>query len=339
MINWATPHLSRTDNSDLWSETYSKLAFRPYALETEVMEYFRVAMVSETYSCTDHSIILLSEGKPCGLWSIQALEGSDKVQLISNGVAVAHPEFLPATPQRARKSIIRALIAGLQELVDKGATVKCSSRMLPWQADSGLGPWHEALANITGRPLPRHHMFVELSQPFNTLRSSFRKSYKPLINRGLRTWAPFLMTSQTADRAVWDSFQAFHVETAGRQTRSQTTWDMQFDFIKSDKAFLVGLRNPANNALVGAGLFTHSPDEAAYSSGVYNRDLFDKPLGHVVQTIAIQEMQRRGLKWYAIGDRLFDFDKDWASAKEVSISDFKAGFASRLTPGFEFRLT
>ena len=108
----------------------------------------------------------------------------------------------------------------------------------------------------------------------------------------------------------------------------------RLDAIAANCAFLVYLRNSAGK-MIGGGYFEHSHDEASYAVGAYDRSLFDKPLGHVVQFHAISEMKRRNLSWYRIGARAFMGDQSQPSAKEISISDFKQGFASDLMPRFE----
>ena len=44
--------------------------------------------------------------------------------------------------------------------------------------------------------------------------------------------------------------------------------------------------------MVGAALITFSLHEARYDVGAYNRDLFDKPIGHIAQHTAIEELKK-----------------------------------------------
>jgi lipid II:glycine glycyltransferase (peptidoglycan interpeptide bridge formation enzyme) len=54
------------------------------------------------------------------------------------------------------------------------------------------------------------------------------------------------------------------------------------------------------------------------------------PLGHVVQYRAIEEMKKRGIRWYRIGERVYQ-----GTEKELHIADFKHGFASHVFPRFQ----
>ena len=69
----------------------------------------------------------------------------------------------------------------------------------------------------------------------------------------------------------------------------------------------------------------------------YNRSMFDKPVGHVIQQLAIEHMKKINLSWYRIGNKFFP--KDGATDKEINISKFKEGFASKLIPRFELYMT
>ena len=69
--------------------------------------------------------------------------------------------------------------------------------------------------------------------------------------------------------------------------------------------------------------FRHSNNEAIYSSGVYRRELFDKPLGHYAQYLAIKYMKKINLKWYKIGHIS---NANISDEKQKNISSFKKKF-------------
>ena len=59
----------------------------------------------------------------------------------------------------------------------------------------------------------------------------------------------------------------------------------------------------------------------------YKRDLFDKPIGHAVQMIAIKKLKDLGCKTYILGQKAEALSSSTSSKKEASISHFKEGFA------------
>ena len=106
--------------------------------------------------------------------------------------------------------------------------------------------------------------------------------------------------------------------------------------IKAGAAFFVYLRDPSDQRMVGGGLFQITRDECVYAVGAYDRDLFDKPLGHVVQYSAMEKAIALGLKWTKIGYRPFPGDLPAPSGKEISIGEFKQGFSTHTFPRFIF---
>ncbi len=172
-------------------------------------------------------------------------------------------------------------------------------------------------------------MYVDLKPNMDEIRSGWRKSYRPLVTSGLRTWTVHLVEAQNPAAETWETFRQLHCRVAGRETRSRDTWDLQWVMILDGEALLVWLAD-AEGRMVGGGFFQFTDSEALYSVAAYDRDLFDKPLGHVVQARAIEEFKRRGLGWYKLGELKFAGDRGQPSAKELSIGAFKQGFASHL---------
>ncbi len=125
-----------------------------------------------------------------------------------------------------------------------------------------------------------------------------------------------------------------HAAVAGRVTRTLESWQLQHAALTNDEGFLIVLRD-AGGRMVGAGYFMCSADEGIYAVAAYDRNLFDKPLGHVVQFRAIEELQRRGCRWYRIGTRCYPCDEPAPNAKELAIATFKQGFASHVIPSFQ----
>ena len=95
------------------------------------------------------------------------------------------------------------------------------------------------------------------------------------------------------------------------------------------ESFIVSVAGD-DNVLVGAGLFTYSRDNGFYSVGAYKRELFEHPLGHVVQMKAIETFKKNGVKWYEIGLKRLKIDKKTPTEKELALTHFKQGFATHI---------
>jgi FemAB family protein len=192
-----------------------------------------------------------------------------------------------------------------------------------------MSEWHDQSMRRGARAFLQHELYVDLGLGIDEIKAHFRKSYKPLISSGLKMWRVEALPGPNA--TLWDQFRALHLKVAGRSTRSADSWRLQEQAIVAGDAFLISLMDQ-NHDMVGGGFFNITRDEGAYAVGAYDRSLFDKPLGHVVQFRAIEEMKRRGLRWYKIGLRPYPADDPTPTDKELSIGEFKDGFATHIFP-------
>ena len=131
------------------------------------------------------------------------------------------------------------------------------------------------------------------------------------------------------DDNLLDQFREFHIKISGRETRPLTTWKIQQKMVNDREAFCITLHGN-NKELVGTALFAISPLQVSYSVGVYDRSLFDLPVGHVIQLKAIEYMKELGVKRYFLGNRHHLFEKIQPTKKENSIGFFKEGFSNEI---------
>lgn len=118
------------------------------------------------------------------------------------------------------------------------------------EGDQGLSQWHiQALTQGVDVSLG-YDLFIDLSYQLAQIKSGFRKSYKSLINSGLRMWNVSVLAQ--ANISVWEEFHALHVQVADKETRCAKSWDVQHQAIIEGDAFLVILRDH-EGIMVGAG--------------------------------------------------------------------------------------
>jgi FemAB family protein len=157
-------------------------------------------------------------------------------------------------------------------------------------------------------------------------KSSIRKSYKSLINWGLRELQPKIYDSENISWELMDDFRQLHINEAGRETRSVDSWRQQFDMVKKGEAFVIF--GSYEDKLVSAGLFMHTKTNCYYGVSASRRDLFGKPMFHSLMWTAIQNAKKLGCHWFEMGEHLYPSDHNDKpfTKKEVNISKFKTGF-------------
>jgi FemAB family protein len=196
---------------------------------------------------------------------------------------------------------------------------------------SSLSDWHLEAMCRGAQISVTHELYLDLEPSIEVVLTSIRRRFRNMINQGLKIWKHELWIGENCNPSKWDEFRHLHQRVAGRATRSISTWNQQYDSVCKGNSFVIALRSNDQN-LIGAALFACTNHEGSYAVGAYDRSLFDKPVSHVAHSLAIHEMKRRGLKWYRIGARPFHQDIPSPTDKEVSIGDFKEGFASHVFP-------
>ena len=322
----------RHSDAEGWACAWRMLAARPVAYSASMIDYMHAYLAGAAgWTLSDASLVLTSDSRPCGLWPL-TLGGKDGLRLTSQGEPILPPLFTAETSPRTAKKIVSECLDALGHagMALGQAEFLHVEPPRPGFAEEGLSEFyqqaHRAGAETTAI---RHEMYVDLEPGMDEIRSGWRKSYRPLVTAGLRAWSVHLVDAQNATDETWETFRQLHCRVAGRETRPRETWHLQWRMIVDGEALLIWLAD-ADGRMVGGGFFQLTDSEALYSVAAYDRDLFDKPLGHVVQARAIEEFKRRGLAWLKLGELKFAGDRDEPSAKELSIGAFKQGFASHL---------
>ena len=320
----------RPDRRQLWDETLDKAAYRPVNYSNSSLDYQHAYQRGHGGSWQDISLIIFWDNKPAALWPLSFSTKDGQTMLTSHGFPVLPPLFVSDCPAISRKRITRTCL-------DLANAISAAANLDSWESgesfvDSmGMSDWHVESMMRNARCSLHHELFLDLRQSMAEIKRAFRKSYKSLVVAGSRMWTVGVLDSK--NESIWKEFRELHLKVSGRVTRSDETWALQLQDIESRNAFLVWLRN-ASGEMVGGGLFNFTGVEGVYAIGAYDRSLFDKPLGHVVQYRAIEELKRRNVPWYKLGARCFRGDTPAPTDKEVSISEFKQGFASHCFPHY-----
>ena len=325
----------RSDNQSLWNKTLDKISYIPcnylnYSAEYEY-EYQRIFFEE----CYDVSFVVKKNNILMSIWPLLITK---KYYNIYNITSYDNTIYPPLTSKnlsiKQKKEFIRLCIK-LIEVLSKNLKLKEWRTVDSFTNEIGISLWHQYIITNNTTLNLKYDLLLNLNNDFNSIKKNFRKSSKSLINRGSKIWKTNVM--KDLDKDKWDEFKSLHLKVSGRKTRADKTWEIHEKQIAEKEGFLVYLEN-IKKEIVGGGFFCFSKHECSYRAGVYSRDLFDKPLGHTVQSIAIEEMKKLGLPWYNIGPNYYEFYDPRPNEKEISISYFKKGFSSHILAKYEFRI-
>ena len=182
------------------------------------------------------------------------------------------------------------------------------------------------LLQAGAKVLPFFSRVIDINQPEAILKSNIRKSYKSLINSGLRELEPQIWCSSNITLGKMMEFRKLHILEAGRETRSEASWRCQLEMIQKNEAFAVF--GYFDGELLTAGLFVLSNNNCLYGVSASRRDKFNKPMFHALMWTAILYAKEIGCHWFEVGEQLSEhhFADKQPTAKEMGISTFKAGF-------------
>ena len=322
----------KKDNIKGWNNIITNFSYTPVAYTNKSIEYENYYSFDNSEEYLDISIIISLNNKSVGIWPLTISHKKDNFQLTSQGQSILPPLFLEEINKKERKKLVLKCYNSLNFFfneynIDK---IKSNEIFLDKQIHS-ISEWHRLFLDNKAKITINYTMFACLSGGIDKYRKSLRKSYKPLINQGLKIWKVKKLFND--NKSIWTDFKELHYRVSSGKTRSEKTWQRQYDSIIIGEAFLIYLLNDTGE-MIGGGYFTLSQNEAVYSIGAYDRKLFDKPIGHVIQYEAIQEFIKRNIDWYKIG-MLTNYEGE-VSAKDKSIQVFKNGFASHIIPEYVF---
>jgi FemAB family protein len=176
--------------------------------------------------------------------------------------------------------------------------------------------------------VPKFIQTLQLNLHESELRQQIRKSYKSLINWGEKTLTIRLLNSRNIKKEDIEEFRQLHIQVAKRETRSQETWDIQYEQVLHNEAFVI--LGELEEELVTAAFFVHSKKCCYYGASASKRELFDKPLSHYVLWRAILHAKGLGCRFFEMGEQFYSKNQEpFHSQKELGISLFKSGFGGQ----------
>ena len=185
-----------------------------------------------------------------------------------------------------------------------------------------------------GVPHCRLAAIVDLSESIDSIRRNLRRSYRSLITRGQRVIEFKYVNSRNPDSNLFAEFRNFHLQIAGRSTRSEQSWATQFEMVKAGVAELImGIMKPYG--LVTSALFIDFGNITHYAVSVNNRDLFKKPISHACVYEGIVRAKERGQEYFNLGSIPA---RGTVSEKEYNIGQFKKGFCDPLSCFIEWHI-
>ncbi|MCE0556218.1 hypothetical protein [Motilimonas sp. E26] len=269
-------------------------------------------------------IMVFQDGKPAAIWPLNIHSVVDEYHILSNSSPVLPPMFKSVLAEKSQKSIIQCCLKSLYLLADDLSVKKLTTCTIEGWNHHEL--WTKAWMMQGAQLQASHECFVDLTLSTSLYRKQLSKGCKSTIKQALSLWDFELITyMSTAQR---DAFSYLHQQVAGRITRSSVNWETQRRLTEQGLSFAIFVYDKGK--LIGAAQFLTSTELSAYAIAAYDRSLFQFPIAHGVQWLAIEHMRSCAIKTYHIGARCYQGEWFQPSEKEQDIGQFKASFASEM---------
>ncbi len=157
--------------------------------------------------------------------------------------------------------------------------------------------------------------------------ASLRKSYKSLVNWGKKNLEIIYINHQNICLKSFQAFQQFHHLISKRKTRSDHSWNIQYNMIEQGYGELI--LGYLDGKLVIGSLFVDQDNTSIYFTGVYERELFNFGLSHysIYQGVCRSHMRGK-TSHFSLGC----FNSDVKDPKLYNIQFFKKGFCDVFKP-------
>ena len=174
---------------------------------------------------------------------------------------------------------------------------------------------------------------IDLSKSLEELRRDISHGHGAAIDSANKKLTVEIYDKNNITYEIFGDYRELHHKAAGRVTRPKKTFDIMFERIKKDMAFLAGAK--MNEKFVGFSYFNRYKNNVYYSSACNDPEFEKIRIGHLIQWNAIKWMKKRDIIYYEIGfQKFFNELTEPSTDKEINISFYKRGFGGFTIPVF-----
>ncbi len=176
---------------------------------------------------------------------------------------------------------------------------------------------------------------IDLRKDPDELRLDLRHGHDSDIDRASVLLKEEIFDKNNITEKIFNEYVSLHLKAGGkaRKDRPRRTFEIMYELIKKDEAFLVGAKK--DNKFVGFSYFFLFKDNIYYGSSCNDENARNIPVAHFIQWSAIKWMNQKKYKFYELGWQYYlPTLSDFPTEKEIDIARFKRGFGGFATSLF-----
>jgi len=314
------------EHRELWGKFSSDISSLPISYSNHLIDYLNIYNSEFNDNYTDLSLIICYYNKPIVIWPLSISGLCDSVLLSSQHKEILAPLFIDNINKVIKKNIYSIVFLLLEKIIQK-FKIKKIQFLEDVYINKTISDWgNYILSNDTKKQI-RNDMYLDLTLTNSEIWTLIRKSYKSLINKAAKKYQALFLFSD--DKSIWDEFKLLHYKEAGKKTRSEQSWNKQYENIICKKAILCYCHD--GDQMIGGAFFDLSKDEAFYSVAAYENKFRKNPISHFIIYSSVIKIKSLGIKKLNFGQINYNDSFDLQNIKEFNIQKFKNGFASNIT--------
>ncbi len=317
--------------NSLLNELWEKQKWIPHAYSKLSLEYYKQLLIDDRLSTTDVSFLITKNNLPSFAFIGAHIQEASKLNLM----AYKAPCMMIWDENLSDNHVFELAWDMINDLLK---SVNGHFEMRDFLQQDLLNKISTNILHLGATTKTQLFQYLDLSATEDQLWKNLRRSYKSLINSGLREMEIKFFDSENITWEQVEEFRLLHATVSGKQTRSIESWQKQFEWVRKGESFIV--QGKMGNEIVSIGMFTYTKSMCTYFSSASKRDKFDKPVFHSLLWSAILRAKKIGCQWFDMNEKYFKNSPNVAlkDSKLISISDFKIGFSGKLKPVLDFSL-
>tara|TARA_B100000963_G_scaffold357326_1_gene379237 strand:- start:2442 stop:3440 length:999 start_codon:yes stop_codon:yes gene_type:complete len=165
---------------------------------------------------------------------------------------------------------------------------------------------------------------IDLKDSLESIHSGLSKSCRNSINWGMKNININIYDHKNISIDNIYELRNLHIQESGRETRSKESWEIMYEMILSNKAFIIEGR--IDDDIATSSLFYLNKRVCLYAVSASQRSLFDKPIGHVILWEAIRVAKELNCKYFDSGGLEYNSYNHFISPKQFNINRYKKNF-------------
>ena len=289
---------------------------------------------------TDLSFWIYHENKPVAIVPLTKESVSNEKNTVkafssSSAVGAAIPSLALAEGLNLeeREKVVDYVFAAIDDLARKESIVLarfCSSPLASISREGGIQRMFFQKYGYLDVSLET--LLVDLHLPKDQLWKRVRRNHHRNVKKGEGYKISFY-TSKNVTPEIFEEYKTLHTKAAGRQTRPDRTFELMYEWLKGNIAFLVAVQKDNKN--IAFEYFSVYKNSVYAFSAANDPDYETQPIRHALEWEAILWMKEKGFDFYEMDIQYKgQLPHDLPDRKLMSISLFKKGFGGFSVPQY-----